>query len=292
MPDPHCKPIQVIFGIKDDAGAAFLADDAMTVIGEVDDGDAVLHVARLCDGTKTLDEITSVATHNGMPPALVGQIVDTLMAEGILQDVAHMAPSTSLHDVQRANQLMAAFVGEEKLISTLDVYKPSRDADSHALFPYFTSFGHFTFRDGTPYVCHGSAPTAPQAVLKSVGEGVERHYNEVGFRIDAFCQARDLPHPYQLFEVIARQQDAYLQARGFRRFSLTDVHPWVLAHDLVTQAPVYIVADTVFHKLTAAQLKRPKVCDMIASGAAAHFERDDAIKGGGFLNSLNATRSP
>ena len=269
-------------GIRDEEGAAFLGDDEIKIIGDAAHCDSVLQVAYLCDGTRNEAEIIAAAGRLDIEPALAKLILETLTNEAIVRDSKDFKRNGAIGELQQANQLLTTYVGAEKLISDLEVYKPGRDDEADETLPYFVANGHFKFCNGQPYTCHGSGPTALQAVLKSIGEGVERYYNGAGLCIDAFCRADHLPHAYQVFESVIYQQETYLQERGFLKFSPDDEHPWVLAQHLTTQRPVYVLPDTVYYPLTAGQLKRPKVSQVLASGSAAHFDRDEAIKRGFF----------
>jgi thiazole/oxazole-forming peptide maturase SagD family component len=273
-------PAQAILGVPDDAGAAFLFDDEIKVIGGPTDCEWVLLLARLCDGTRTAEEIVAAAQARGIPSEPADTILTTLFAEGILQAAGAASLHTDLGDLQRANRLLAQFVGEGKLVSRLDVYRPGLDEDNTTLFAYFAANGQFAYSNGKPYTCHGSAPTPAGAVLKAVGEAVERYYNGAEIRIDAFSPAQHLAHPALVFEAVTRQRPEYLAEKGLLSFAPEDKHPWVLAHYLGSQAPVYLLADAVYYPVTAAQLGRPKVAEPNASGSAAHFARDEAVKRG------------
>ncbi|HEU4327309.1 MAG TPA: YcaO-like family protein [Roseiflexaceae bacterium] len=279
MSDGNAPLVQTVLGVPDEAGAVFLFDDEMKVIGGPADCDTVLRTAWLCDGTRTADEVLAAAGAAEISPEQAGTVLAILRAEGIIHEVARPEAVLESRDVRRANGLMARFVGDGKLISLLDVYKPGLDDDA-TVFPYFVANGQFAFADGTPYTCHGAAPAPSMAVVKSIAEAVERYHNGATIRIDAFGQARTLPHPAVVFESVTRQRPEYLAARGLSPFGPEDEHPWVLGHHLGSGEPVYVLADMIYHPATSAQLGRPKVSHMLASGSAAHFERHEAIRRG------------
>jgi thiazole/oxazole-forming peptide maturase SagD family component len=275
-------PIQVTLGIADEMGALFLFENDMTVIGGADDCERVLEVARLCDGTRTAEAVEATAQAAGMPRELAQTILSTLIEQGVVRQDASASSRADLYEVQRANLLLANFVGAGRLVSTLDVYRPSLDDSPDSLLPYFSAGGRFTLANGEPYTCHGQATTAARAVLRAIGEAIERYHNGSRVRVDAFGTARSLAHEALVFEAVLRQQAPYVAERGWHGFDPEEAHPWVLAHYLGSGEPVYLLADTIYYPVTHRQLGRPKVSEAMVSGSAAHFERDQAVRHGLF----------
>ena len=265
-------PIQVVLGIPDAGGALFLFADDMRAIGGPDDCDRVLAVVRLCDGSRTTADIVSTAAESGIAAETARAILEALYAAHVVID----GDAGDRSELQRANRLIATFVGSDRLVTELDAYRPCVADDT--MLPYFAASGRFKYPDGVDYVSFGTAETPEGAVLRAIAEAVERFAHGSDIRIDAFGTA-DVG-PTRVFDAVTCQQRSFLDERGFVAYDPTAAHPWVRAESLASGKPTYVLADTVYYPATEEQLGRPLVSDAIASGTAAHFDRGEAIRRG------------
>jgi thiazole/oxazole-forming peptide maturase SagD family component len=282
MSQPIRCPVQIVLGVPDEAGALFLHDEEMKVLGGREDREDVLAVARLCDGSRSSQAIRHAAVAHGIDEGRTGQILDALIAEGVVEDAATAEGRPEVGEIQRANRLLSELVGSGRLVSGLNVLRPTASDEDDALLPYFVASGQLSFANGQAHTCHGSAPTAAGAVQRALGEAVERYHHGADVRIDAFARARDLPAPALVLEAVTRQRPEFLSERGLAPFSHEQAHPWVLGEHLGAGAPRYVLADSVYYPVTSEQLGRPKVGEAIASGSAAHPDRGEAIRRGLF----------